>query len=241
MTDSPTSIQDQLKALAAVQEVDLQVEGLKKQVQGAPASLKKVEEARDRAKKAWDAKVLAIGELEKVQKQHQAALELNKDRLQRSTQRLEAVGNTQEYQAITRELEQLRRMATSLEEQASKANKDRDALAAEASTAETAFRASEEEWTKANGEMAASTEKAQSQLNALAQARLPLAAAVEPRLLSQYDRIRPARQGMGLAPANGGQCKACNRVLPPQQYNELQKGSGIHQCSSCHRLLFIPG
>ena len=61
---------------------------------------------------------------------------------------------------------------------------------------------------------------------------------VEVRLLNQYERIRGARAGLGITAAVGGRCRACNMMVPPQLFNELQRGSALHSCPSCNRILY---
>ena len=54
-------------------------------------------------------------EVEKVQRQTQAALDLNKDRLARANTKLESVQNSQEFQAANKEIDQLQLMPQSFD------------------------------------------------------------------------------------------------------------------------------
>jgi predicted nucleic acid-binding Zn-ribbon protein len=76
-------------------------------------------------------------------------------------------------------------------------------------------------------------------IGALTAERKQFVSQVEPRILSQYDRIRGARAGIGIVPAVGGRCKGCNMMVPPQLFIEIQRANQLHQCPSCQRLLFV--
>jgi predicted nucleic acid-binding Zn-ribbon protein len=95
----PLPLSGQLKALECLQEIDLKIDSLKKNRGGMPAQLKALEEGVLKLKMSVDAKKKAIEDIEKSQRQTQAAQELNRDRLTRANSKLEAVGNSQEFQA----------------------------------------------------------------------------------------------------------------------------------------------
>src|SRR5262249_21011802 len=84
------------------------------------------------------------------------------------------------------------------------------------------------------------TGKMEEEIDTLMKERGKHSPSVETRILSQYDRVRGARAGLGIVPAVAGRCKGCNMMVPPQQFNEIQRGSTLHSCPSCHRILFVP-
>lgn len=233
-------LREQLNALESLQGIDLKIDALKKKRDALPASRKALEDALNKARLALDAKTGAITEFEKLDRQAQAAMDLNKDRVSRSNSKLEKVGNTQEFQAASRELEQLRKQALQLEEQIKKgrveiesAQKDAGRLDEELAKVRSAHEAQAAELNSQLG-------KLESQISELMAERGKFTGGVEPRILAQYDRVRGARGGIGIVQASGGRCSGCNMMVPPQLYNEIQKGSQIHQCPSCHRFLFVP-
>ena len=79
------------------------------------------------------------------------------------------------------------------------------------------------------------------ELKELQATRTELVANLEKRMLTTYDRIRGARAGLGFAPAAAGRCTGCNIFVPAQLFNEIQKALVVHQCPSCHRILYVPG
>jgi uncharacterized protein len=236
----PLPLVEQLKNLEQLQELDLKIDSIKRNKNSLPASLKQMDDSLNKLKTALDSKKNLMSEIEKTQRQTQAALELNRDRLGRSNSKLEAVHNSQEFQAANKEIEQLKKLNTSLEEQAKKSTADLEVVKKE-------FTTLEEQVSKLQAERDAQAKVLLGQDNqlktdivALESERQTFASKVESKILTQYDRIRGARAGLGIVPALGGRCKGCNMIVPPQLFNEVQRGAHLHSCPSCHRLLFVP-
>jgi predicted nucleic acid-binding Zn-ribbon protein len=229
-----------MKALEHLQELDLKIDALKKKKGSIPAALKALEDSFNKTRQAVEAKKNAIGEIEKVQRQTKAALDLNNDRMTRANSKLEAVGNSQEYQAASKEIEQLKKLNLSLEEQMTKSAKDIEAGNQDLVGLNEAMIKAQGERDAQASALAGEGGKFDTEINALAAERDQYVSQVDKRILAQYDRVRVARGGLGLVPAVGGRCKGCNMMVPPQLYNEVQRGSNVQACPSCHRLLFVP-
>lgn len=236
---SQIPLREQLKALEHLQELDLKIDQLKKTKGGMPAALKALEDALAKAKAQVDTKKAASAEIEKNLRQSRAALEINNDRLGRSNARLEGVQNSNEFTAVNKEIEQLKKFATSLDEQIKKADQELQSVTKEIDAlTEKQVKAQEERDAQA-GALSAEGGKVDEQIGKLTAERAQFTVKVEVRTLAQYDRVRGARAGLGIAPAIAGRCKACNIMIPPQQFNELCKGTTLHSCPSCYRILFV--
>lgn len=236
----PLSLKDQLRSLESLQELDLKIDSLKKKKGAHPATLKGLSETVVKAKATADAKRNAIAELEKNQRQTVAAMELNADRVTRANGKLEAVHNSQEFQAANKEIDQLKKAAATLDEQLKKINGDIDGAKRELVEFGALVEKAQSEH---DGQASLFTDEGQridGEISALTTERGKYTGSVDPRILAQYDRVRGARAGLGIVPAVAGRCKGCNMVVPPQMYNEVQRCTAIQQCPSCHRILFMP-
>lgn len=239
--NSPRPLREQLKSLEHLQEIDLKIDSLKKNRQSLPSQLKTLDDQVLKLQTQVDLKKKSLDELEKNIRQGSAAGDLSRDRMARSQAKLEQVQNTQEFQAVTKEIEQLKKSLANLEEQAKRGateieNSKKDLVALEAQLA-TLKESRETKAQQLNTEGA----KLSNDTESLTQDRKQHTVHIEARLLMQYDRVRVARAGVGIVPAADGRCKGCNMVVPPQLYIQIQKGLEVHSCPSCHRILFVPG
>lgn len=239
MSQQQHSLQDQLKALVQIQELDFKIDQLKKNQGGMPAALKTQEDSFNKAKALVDAKNAALAEVEKVQRQARAAIDINQDRVNRSNTRMESVQNSQEYAAMNKELDQLKKLSITLHEQLKKAEVDFTAGQQELAKLVAQFEQIQQKRDEQRTQMSAELAQSEGAIAKIVADRAQFIPQVENRLLAQYDRVRGSRAGLGISPAVSGRCKACNIMIPPQQYNEILRGKTLHSCSSCHRILFV--
>jgi predicted nucleic acid-binding Zn-ribbon protein len=213
---------------------------LKRDRNSLPANLKGIDDSIYKLRSVLGSKRDQASEIEKTQRQAQAALDLNRDRLARANSKLEAVQNTQEFQAANKEIDQLKKLNASLEDQGKKTVTDLEALKKDLEKLEEDQSVLQQERTAKEAVVQREENHFKSSIEYLMAERDKFSSNVETRILAQYDRVRGARAGLGIVPAVGGRCKGCNMVVPPQLYNEVQRGNALHSCPSCHRLLFVP-
>ena len=67
--------------------------------------------------------------------------------------------------------------------------------------------------------------------------RKSLAAEMDPKLYTEYERIRKKTKNTAIADATDGRCDACQISLRPQFFQDLRRGDRIMFCESCGRIL----
>jgi predicted nucleic acid-binding Zn-ribbon protein len=230
-------LQEVLNKLEQVQELDTQIHSILKKTAEFPQRLAGYETEIAAATEKFETKKKIVDELEKNKRQQLGALELNEERAKRNQEKLEAVKTNQEYQALQKELEGLKKNSAVIKENADKASAELETYKTEIATIEAVLN---DNTTKRDAEAAKIAEEQKdfdtelARLNAL---RAKAIVGVDARYLLSYDRVRMGRGGLGLAPVISGTCRGCNMRIPPQTYNELRRGTEIHVCPSCKRIL----
>ena len=232
-------LREQLKALENLQEIDLKIDDLKKKKAALPAALKTLDDNLHGLRSTIEAKNKIREDSEKSQRQTQAAIDLNRDRQARASSKLEAVQNSHEFQAASKEIEQLKKLSATLEEQSKKAGGESEAMGKEIAELSGQLEKLKTERDEQAAQLSGQGSKLDNEILSLNANRAQFTPKVDSRVLSQYDRVRVARAGMGIVPAIGGRCKGCNMMVPPQLFIEIQRCNEIHQCPSCHRILFV--
>ena len=238
--NQPLPLVEQLKNLVHLQELDLKIDSLKKDKTSLPAGLKAIDDSLAKLRTTIETKKNQLNEIEKVSRQTQAALDLNQDRLSRSSTKMDAVQNSQEFQAASKEIDQLKKLNITLEEQSKKSKTETDAIRTEVSGLEEKLQKNQQERDAQFKVLSGQVNQVTADIDTLLSQRAQYSAHVESRILAQYDRVRAARNGLGIVPAVAGRCKGCNMIVPPQLYNEIHRGTTLHSCPSCHRILFVP-
>src|SRR6185295_5037894 len=114
--------------------------------------------------------------------------------------RLEQVANSTEFQAVQRELEQLRKMILSLEEQIKKSGTEIEAANTQLGTLTAELDKVQGEHDQQAGVVSGQTTSFDSDIGSLTKERAKYTGLVDRPTLSQYDRVRVARGGLGIVP-----------------------------------------
>jgi len=75
-------------------------------------------------------------------------------------------------------------------------------------------------------------------LEKLVASRMEIAGQVTPSLFQRYERIAGALSGRAVAAVVSMVCRGCNMNIPPQAYNELQRGDDLKFCPHCERIIY---
>jgi hypothetical protein len=76
------------------------------------------------------------------------------------------------------------------------------------------------------------------EIDLLTQERKKILSEMDPKIASEYERIRKGRAGVAIAEVVQGRCSKCNMLLRPQFLQELKRGDAVMVCESCRRMLY---
>lgn len=241
---NPVEAADGLAALAAlwaVQQVDLQLAGLRTE----RAALDDGTALREETEAARHAAGDAAARL------HAAQATLRDQELQLATadtkkKKAEGdlyggrVSNPKELAGLEEELAGLARTRDHLEDRILGLFDEVETLKREAAERQAAARALEERLAA----HVAAYERDRGRIDAAIAAReaerAGLAAAVEPRLLKKYEGIAAQEGGVGMVAIVGGFCGGCRNDVPARFVSRV-RGGDVVTCERCHRILYLDG
>jgi hypothetical protein len=227
-----------LKALAELQNVDLEVASLRKAADVHPKQLAELERELGAARSAIEAERTRLADVER----QKTALEQNiadeKDKVKKWEQRLAEQRSTREYSALAREIDIAKKanqtMADELVELVKTLGAQREAVKAKEAEFTTRQQTLSGKMTELRGKLA----EAEAQVKALEGKRAGVAAAVDANLLRRYETVRKKKLPALVGVVFGGTCQGCNMNVPPQMYNNLRVSLGTDVCPSCHRIIY---
>ena len=209
------SLREKLKALEELQQIDLETNDVRSELEAIPPRRAELEEKIRDARRLYDEEKGRLETNERERRQLETLLGMERDKVKKWEGRLGEIRTPREYAALSREIDIARKSNDTQSEQLK-------ALAAQGGL-------------KQLEERDAEVEKRLKQLEAK---RSEAVRAVEPSLLSKYENIRRRRAGVALAPVVGMTCKGCNRNVPPQLAITLQRADSIETCPNCHRIIY---
>jgi predicted nucleic acid-binding Zn-ribbon protein len=194
------------------------------------AALAAAKTALDQAKKDLEAARLGRRTLEKEAETFQAEM----GKLERQ---LLDVKTNQEYTAMRHQIEGVKQKRSDVETKILENYEREEALAGASKSGEK--RVAEEEARLKEGEAELDKEGAalEQTLSALTQDRDAVRPKVPSTVLSRYDRLSGARDGVAVAEVRKSACGACFRQLTPRDMQEIRRGEAILNCEACGRIL----
>ncbi|QHI70315.1 zinc ribbon domain-containing protein [Tichowtungia aerotolerans] len=226
-----------LEALLALQQKDRKIAKLEREINDIPARKAEVETQLDQAK----AKLAAVREehvgVQSDLKQLEVEAEAHKEKITRYKQQQMEAQNNDQYRALLIEVANEEKAVSDLEdreiqlmEQLELSKKAIDEREAEMKEEENGIRDEQDM-------LMERLEEVQEDLEAQKEKRAKMAAEVEPRLLSRYERILANKRDFAVVRVENGHCRGCNMKLPPQVVNDAINPAKLVSCNYCGRLL----
>jgi predicted nucleic acid-binding Zn-ribbon protein len=229
---------EKLKALEALQQVDLKIRELTAEAEKHPARLRQIEAERNQAKTHLDMTRGRLADNERARRQNEQLLQLEKDKVRKWESRLNELKTPREYAALARELDIAKKTNLTADEEIKRLAGEYAEVKKQVEGAEQALGEKEAVVAREGVEIKSALEGLQAQMRELEAERKRLVEQCDRGLVSKYERIRKQRGGVAVVPVVGGTCKGCQRNVPPQMANQLLTGSDILTCPNCHRFIY---
>jgi predicted nucleic acid-binding Zn-ribbon protein len=229
---------EKLKALEALQQVDLKIRDLSAEAESHPARLRQIEAERNQAKAHLDQSRGRLADNERARRQNEQLLQLEKDKVRKWESRLNELKTPREYAALARELDIAKKTNLTADEEIKKLALEYGEIRRAVDAAEQALLEKEAVVEREGAEIKGVLAGVESQVNELEAERKRLLELCDRSLVSRYERIRKQRGGLAVVPVVAGTCKGCQRNIPPQMANNLLTASEILTCPNCHRFIY---
>ena len=229
---------EKLKALEALQQVDLKIRDLTAEAEEHPARLRQIEAERNQARVQLDATRGRLADNERARRQNEQLLQMEKEKVRKWESRLNELKTPREYAALARELDIAKKTNQSADEEIKRLAGEYSEVRKQVEAGEQALAEKETVVAREGAEIRGVLDGLQARMKDLEAERQRLVALCDRSLVSKYERIRKQRGGVAVAPVVAGTCKGCQRNIPPQMANNLLTGSEILSCPNCHRFIY---
>ncbi len=233
---------DVLRALRGIQDLDLDIFRVSRELKRLPS-----ERAQRRAE--IDSKIARCEDVEKELSTLRTKIKEIEDDTTIQRQRMRKVetesnktrGDAALLAAFQHERQSLRRSISEAEEEGLRFVEQADELESRATALRAEVAAEEATFAELSGNVDREVGDASKKLEALqAERKARLGADVEADVLTTYERLLQAREGIALAMLEGRTCQECFMEVPPNVFVKLSRGIDLIQCPSCDRILYLP-
>ena len=231
---------DELKKLIELQRIDkelMRIEDLKGDL---PEKVREIRSELSTQKAQLDQHKDRLEEIEKEERKHQAIIDDYNEKIKAKQDQLYLVTTNKEYDALTSEIEQLKKTLDESEMLVVEYSDEKEELEETISMEEHRVEELEEELAKREKELKGTIAKTEKEQDGLESEREEVIEDVSRARLSKYNRIRNARSGLAVVPVVRGACGGCQQRIPPQHLVEIRTGNRMIPCEICGRILYWP-
>jgi predicted nucleic acid-binding Zn-ribbon protein len=225
--------------LEQLQEIDIQIDVLKKAQDGLHGEMNSIEQGLDVAREELAGLNARVAQLEQEKLDLEASLAVERENILRSETNMKEIKTNKEFQAVGREITAARKQTSELEEQILQKLGLVEELNSEIAAKSANLAELEQNTAQRSAEKQTEISALQQDIDADTSRREEIVNELPAGLVKRYNSLREQRRGQAVAIARDGYCLGCNMNLPPQLYNSLFKAEELISCPHCQRVLIL--
>ncbi len=230
---------EDIKQLTELQVIDLEIARLDGKMAAEMADLEKHREAYQGYQDSITELQEKIAALEARQREIEAEHADELGRIKERQSKMMQVQTNREYQSLLKEIEDAKRANKEREEETVRHLEQKESLQKILAEQISLNTGQDKELAVEEKSVAQTVADLTAEKSAIEKKRATKAKGFDASLLKRYDLLRVRRNGRAVVGVAGGVCQGCFMSIPPQQYNEIQKGDKMLFCPTCQRILYF--
>lgn len=230
---------EQLKLLIDLQDVDSAVLLIAEQIESLPVRLDHFKTPLKEAKEAFQKAQVKNEALIKKKKEKDLKLDEIQDTIDKMKSRSSEVKTNKEYDAHLKEIENFKKNRYQIEDEILALMEGIENFSSELKDEEIKIKKAEDEY-KQQEKMIEEEQKTQhAEMEIQKAKRNDFVEKLEDRNYRKYMSLLERSGGVAVVETKNEICLGCNTNIPPQLYNDIKKNDDIYTCYYCKRFLFF--
>jgi len=188
---------------------------------------------------AVEAQKEQLGELKKAYRLMDTDIRANQERVKKREEQLRACTTNKEYQAILKEIDEIKKASSRMEDETITCLEKIDAAENGVKEKEAEYASEAEDIARQTAELEAEADVKRQSLDEILSVRQSLIEKIVPALFKDYEFTKSQARGIAIVEVKECICSGCHMNIPPQMYNELHRGDELRNCPHCHRMLYV--
>lgn len=230
---------DQIELLIELQGKEADAARVQSGLDKVPAEIEQIVSGLKEFEDAINSKKENLAELKKVYRSYDTEIQANSARIAKREEQLRSVTTNKEYQAILKEIEEIKKADSRIEDDTIACLEKIDSAEKEVREKEQAFLDEEINVNQQKAVFETDADSKRRSLDVLLAKRDEVAAKIDPELIKQYEFIKSYARDVAIVQVKECICQGCNMNIPPQMYNELHRENELRTCPHCHRMLYV--
>jgi len=222
-----------------LQILDDQNAELAKEIAALPKHIAEIEKKLEAHTRRLEHDRAALAANQKERKRLEGEIQIQEQKISKLKGQMMEAKTNEQYRAFQHEIDFCQQEIRKHEDRILELMTESEPLDKSAKAAEAALAVEKKQVEEEKAKARARTAADQEAMDGLKQERTKILSEMEPKVASEYERIRKGRAGVAIAEVVGGRCSKCNILVRPQFMQELKRGDSIMVCESCKRMLYL--
>lgn len=229
----------QISNLVNLQTIDSEIYFLKYEKESKPAEIKAIEVTFEEKKKHLAELEKNLLDLQKQRKDKELELATKEEGSKKLQAQLYSLKTNKEYQAMLQQIQDAKADVSVIEDKILQLFDQADRIKIETEREKQKLKEEEKAFLDQKKKVEGRVKEIDDRLAQLDAQREQAVLEINPKILSQYERILKSRDGLAIVIAKDNSCKGCNMFVPPQVINLIKMYEHIVTCEMCNRILYI--
>ena len=231
-------MEEDMKLLIDLQLCDTEIGDLERRIAEVPLRIKEIEDKLAEMDDEWKAAEKQLEDVKLERRGLEKDIEMAESQIGKANTKLSNIKSNKEYKAALKEIDDLTREKSRLEDKAIEFMEQVDFLSQQCVAKKEERDRFQQEVMEEKENILREMDSMDKTLKTLGTKRGQFCTKVSGELLRKYDFIRERKSGVALSSVLDGVCQACHMEIPPQRYNELLRGESLLDCPNCHRIIY---
>lgn len=235
----PNVTSEQLNSLLKVQKMEIEISSIEAKLSTVDHRIEVLDNKLLDYQQTIDEHQSLINELNQKYRSYESDVQMHLDRIKKSEAKLSTVKTNKEYQSSLKEIEDLKSMSSKKED-------DMIEFLDRIEEAENVLKVKMAEFSELESQIKTEKERIQKEaeegrqrLGNLGADLETVSSGIDAEMLATYNQIKANQTDkIGIVAVKDAVCQGCHMNIPPQMYNELQRGDSLKRCPVCERIIY---
>ena len=227
-----------MEKLIQLQGIDTKLRDLNDLLGDLPSKVELLNQQEESTKNSLDENKKRLKEIEvEIQKRELEITQID-DKISKIKDQLFLVTNNKQYDALMTEMDHFKDKKSTFESETISFLEEKEELTASVKTLETELSELSESLKQRRKKLESAISESADEKLLLEKQRKERVDKIDVNIISVYDRVMGARDGLAVVQIEGSGCGGCGAHIPPQTITEVRAKTAVHRCDMCGRFLY---
>ncbi|MDX2451163.1 zinc ribbon domain-containing protein [Desulfosarcina sp.] len=233
-----SNFQEQINILVEVQGVELEIHQADRLVNALSNEAAALDQAVAEREAMVSSEKAALDGLRKAYRDLESEAKVNAEMVVKSNEKLRAVKTNKEYQSILKEIDEIRKKNSGIEDRMLEQLETIESAEASVKSKEAELAGFVQSYREKKEMFAAKEKRERQSVEALNEKKARISANADPQIFTVLDDVKKKVRGLAVVPVQQAICMGCHMNIPAQLFNELQRFDELRFCPHCHRIIY---